>query len=68
MSLTPAQISRIAPNLNMWLWRPILSDPPVYSQADLRQWVTLSDVMDAHEALDLKAAMQEKANAMANQR
>ena len=45
----------------MWLWRPILSDPPVYTQADLRSWVTLEDVMDAHEALDLKAAMQEKA-------
>lgn len=49
----------------MWLWRPILSDPPIYTQADLRQWVTLSDVMDAHEALDLKAAMQEKAAAVA---
>lgn len=47
----------------MWLWRPILSDPPIYTQADLRQWVTLQDVMDAHEALDLRAAMQEKAAA-----
>ena len=45
----------------MWLWRPILSDPPIYTHSDLRHWVTLQDVMDAHEALDLKAAMQEKA-------
>jgi len=44
----------------MWLWRPILADPPVYTQSDLRTGVTLQDVMDAHEALDLKAAMQEK--------
>ncbi len=46
----------------MWLWRPIVADPPVYTQADLHRWVTLQDVMDAHEALDLKGAMQEKAN------
>ncbi|WP_156032011.1 hypothetical protein [Shinella sp. DD12] len=54
-------MERIAPNLNMWLWRPIVADPPIYTQADLRNWVTLQDVMDAHEALDLKGAMQEKA-------
>jgi len=45
----------------MFLWRPILADPPMYSQADLRTWVTLKDVFDAHEALDLKGAMAEKA-------
>jgi len=28
---------------------------------DLRHWVTIRDVLDAHEALDLKGAMQEKA-------
>jgi hypothetical protein len=28
--------------------------------SDLKTWVTLVDVMDAHEALDLKAAMSEK--------
>lgn len=51
---------KIAPNLNMWLWRPILSDPPMYTQADLKTWVTLADVFDAHEALDLKGALNEK--------
>lgn len=45
----------------MWLWRPVLADPPIYTMKDLREWVTLSDVLDAHEALDLKAAMQERA-------
>ena len=45
----------------MWLWRPVLADPPIYTMKDLREWVTLSDVLDAHEALDLKAAMQEMA-------
>lgn len=27
---------------------------------DLRKWVTLTDVLDAHEALDLKGAIAEK--------
>lgn len=47
----------------MWLWRPVLADPPVYLMKDLQgphAWVTLQDVMDAHEALDLRGAMQEK--------
>lgn len=44
----------------MWLWRPILAEPPLYSQMDLKTRVTLKDVLDAHEALDLKAAMGEK--------
>jgi hypothetical protein len=33
----------------------------MYTQADLRKWVTLADVLDAHEALDLRGAMEEKA-------
>lgn len=45
----------------MWLWRPILSDPPIYTMRDLQTWVTLVDVMDAHEAMDLKAAIAEAA-------
>ena len=51
----------IAPNLNLFLWRPILADPPIYSLGDLHSWITLGDVMDAHEALDLVAAREEKA-------
>ncbi len=44
----------------MFLWRPVLAEPPIYTQRDLREWVTISDVLDAHEALDLKAANAEK--------
>jgi len=47
----------------MWLWRPVLSEPPIYTMRDLREWVTLTDVLDAHEALDIKGAMAEKAAA-----
>ena len=32
----------------------------MYTQRDLREWVTIADVLDAHEALDLKAAESEK--------
>jgi hypothetical protein len=45
----------------MFLWRPILAEPPLYLPGDLKVWVTLSDVLDCHEALDLKEAMHEKA-------
>lgn len=46
----------------MFLWRPILAEGKVgYTQADLKQWVTISDVLDAHEALDLIEASREKA-------
>ena len=47
----------------MFLWRPVLADPPIYTQGDLKAWVTLSDVLDAHEVLDLKSALAEKASA-----
>lgn len=33
----------------------------MFTMRDLREWVTLADLLDAHEALDLKAAMQERA-------
>lgn len=55
-------MARIAPNLDLFLWRPVLADPPVYTLSDLRHWVTLTDVFDAHELLDLKGAMAEKAS------
>lgn len=42
------------------LWRPIMSEPPLYTLKDLREWVALDDVFDAHEALNLKEAMAEK--------
>lgn len=63
--MSPAAIKRAAPNLNLFLWRPILAEPPIYTQRDLNEWVTLPDVFDAHEALDLRGAMNEKAAAEA---
>lgn len=44
----------------MFLWRPILAEPPIYTLKDLKQWVTITDVFDAHEALDLIGATNEK--------
>lgn len=41
----------------MWVFRPILADPPLYNMRDLREWVTLDDVMDAHEALNVRAEL-----------
>jgi len=43
------------------LVRPIIAEPPIYTLRDLKTWVTLKDVFDAHEMLDLKSAMNEKA-------
>jgi len=43
------------------LWRPILADPPLFTMRDLREWVTLADLLDAHEALDLRSALAERA-------
>ena len=57
--MSEAEVRKVAPNLNLFLWRPILADPPLYTQKDLKEWVTISDVLDAHEALDLKAASRE---------
>lgn len=54
-------MAKAAPNINLFLWRPILADPPIYTQGDLKKWVTLADVFDAHEALDLRSAIAEKA-------
>lgn len=38
-----------------------MADPPVYTLSDLKTRITLKDVFDAHEMLDLKGAMGEKA-------
>ena len=53
--LTPGEVKSVAPNIDHYLWRPILSDPPLYSVMDLRT-LTLVEVMDANEALDLMDA------------
>ena len=54
-ALTADEVKRVAPNLDHFLWRPILADPPLYSVTDLRT-LTLVEVMDSNEALDLRDA------------
>ncbi|SHF60743.1 hypothetical protein SAMN02745157_2529 [Kaistia soli DSM 19436] len=45
-----------------------MADPPLCSPSDLRTWVTLGDLLDMHEALDLKAFAAEKAEREREQR
>lgn len=52
-------MERIAPSLDLYLWRPVLAGH--FTHRDLNEWVTLSDLLDAHEVLDLKEAMEERA-------
>lgn len=49
------------------LWRPILADPPLYSVTDLRT-LTLIEVLDANEALDLREAARAKAQRVAKRK
>ena len=61
--MTQEEIKDIAPNLHLMLWRPIYSTPQIYSLADMRgksAWVTIRDVFDANEALDLLDAQRAK--------
>ena len=52
----------------MIVWRPILAEPPVYGLADVRR-LTMSEILDANEALDLRLEIAERAAARAkNQR
>jgi len=41
-------------------WRPIMADPPLYSVADVRT-LTLSEMLDANEILDLRNALSARA-------
>lgn len=36
---------------------------PLYTLRDLNEWVTLDDVLDAHEIMDLELASAQKAKA-----
>lgn len=47
--------------MDWYLYRAVLADPPIYTMRDLKEWVTLKDVMLAHELLDLRLAFEEKA-------
>lgn len=59
-------MTRTAPTLNFLLMRPVMHDPPLYTLHDLRTWVTIADVFDAEEIMNLKAAQAEKSERYAN--
>lgn len=46
----------------MFLWRPVIAEPPLCSLTDLDR-LTLDDVADLHEALDLREEMVRRATA-----
>jgi hypothetical protein len=44
----------------LWLWKPIIANPPIYTLYDLRHWVTAKDVFEAHEALAIRELVDQK--------
>ena len=40
-----------------------MGEPPMIHPKDLKEWVTLGDLLDMHEALDLKEAFTYKQQA-----
>jgi hypothetical protein len=49
------KLDQVAPNLDMMLWRPVLTEPPLCSFRELCDGTySLDDLYDFHEALDLK--------------
>lgn len=45
--------------------RPVMHEPPLYTLKDLREWVTIQDVFDAEEIMNLEAAQAEKSERIA---
>lgn len=45
----------------MYIWRPCLAEPPLCSYLELNTVLTIDDLANFHEALDLKDAMAERA-------
>lgn len=46
---------RSIPNINLYLWRPVICDPPLCSYSQLIDGTyTIDDLADMHEALDLR--------------
>lgn len=52
-------MKRVAPNLDFFLYRPALAEPPLCSWSDVDR-LTLTQLLDMHEALNFKAAMSDK--------
>lgn len=45
----------------MWLLRPIFADPPLCTLVEIKTALTIDDVADLHEILDLKDALSARA-------
>ena len=51
----------------MFLWRPVLAEPPLCSFTDLDR-LSIDDIADMHEALDLREEVQRRAQRRASER
>lgn len=45
----------------MFVWRPVISDPPLCTLRDLETFYSIDRLADFHEVLNLKEAMQDRA-------
>lgn len=55
-----SKLLKSAPNLDLYLWRPVISEPSLCTLAELDNGTySYDDLLDMHEALDLLRAMNE---------
>lgn len=45
----------------MYLWRPVIAEPPLCTFRDLQTKLSIEDLANLHEVLDLKEAIHERA-------
>ena len=56
-------LKQIAPNINIFLWRPILSDPQLCTLKELQDGTyNINDLMDMHEGLNLLRKVKDNGN------
>lgn len=70
MTIHSAEVDRIAPGIadRMFLMRPVMATPPLCGFVDLRTTLTLDDVADLHEILDLKDELARRQAEAANKK
>jgi len=52
------------PNVDMYLWRPIISEPPLCQLCQLEDGTyNINDLVDMHEVLDAKAEVNRREQA-----
>lgn len=53
-----AYMERHCPNIDLFIWAPVIAQPPLCSLAELENGTySLTDLMDFHEALLLRARL-----------